>query len=294
MPEREEGEARSSARLELEELLLGMREGSPEAFAQFVRAYEPHIRRVVRSRLRNDLRKKFDSDDFAQQVWEGFFKSPDWTTRCGSPEQLIAYLVGMANHEFARVARAQFRGKRDLRREGSLDDMATVQELQVRDPSPADVAAMHDELERLTRGRPKKHAAIIWLRHAGESCREIAAKLHMHVRTVRKVLARLDPRKGRHQRRAKDQVLSCRGLVPRRFTLAANKQEETEETEKSTRPIPPLSLFPPVRVPFESSLLVGCSDDRETPPGQARWCGSSLPHHPRLRVGFLSKVPTAA
>jgi RNA polymerase sigma factor (sigma-70 family) len=56
-----------------QELLERVRAGDEEAAAEFVRVYEPHVRRVVRARLRlSRLRRLADSSDFCQAVMGSF------------------------------------------------------------------------------------------------------------------------------------------------------------------------------------------------------------------------------
>jgi RNA polymerase sigma-70 factor (ECF subfamily) len=56
-----------------EDLLQRVRAGEEEAAAEFVRVYEPHVRRVVRARLRiARLRRVADSSDFCQAVMGSF------------------------------------------------------------------------------------------------------------------------------------------------------------------------------------------------------------------------------
>ena len=50
--------------------------GSEEAAWNFIETYGPHIQRVVRRRLHQSLRSKFDSVDFVQMVWASFFADP--------------------------------------------------------------------------------------------------------------------------------------------------------------------------------------------------------------------------
>jgi hypothetical protein len=50
-------------------LLDGVRAGDPEAAAELVRLYEPHVRRAVRVEMRDPrLRRVFDSETVARKV----------------------------------------------------------------------------------------------------------------------------------------------------------------------------------------------------------------------------------
>jgi DNA-directed RNA polymerase specialized sigma24 family protein len=57
----------------LRELVRRIREGDEEAAAEFFRTYEPHVRRVIRARLRiGGMRRVSDSSDLCQVVLASF------------------------------------------------------------------------------------------------------------------------------------------------------------------------------------------------------------------------------
>ena len=47
--------------------------GSDEATWELIDTYGPHIQRVIRRKLNQKMRSKFDSLDFVQMVWASFF-----------------------------------------------------------------------------------------------------------------------------------------------------------------------------------------------------------------------------
>ena len=98
--------------------MRGVREGSQDAGWKLVETYGPHILRVVRRSLSQDLRTKFDSIDFVQAVWASIFAEPTRLATFEQPEQLIAYLAAVARNkvvdEFRRRVQTQ---KFDVKRE---------------------------------------------------------------------------------------------------------------------------------------------------------------------------------
>jgi hypothetical protein len=60
--------------------LLGrLRAGDPEAARELVEAYEPHLRRMIRLRIRDSrLRRLFDSADICQSVMANFLTVTDF------------------------------------------------------------------------------------------------------------------------------------------------------------------------------------------------------------------------
>jgi DNA-directed RNA polymerase specialized sigma24 family protein len=59
------------------------------------------------------------------------------------------------------------------------------------DPTPSQVAVARERWQRLMAGRPPLHQKIIALRYTGETYRQIAEKVGMHERTVRKIVEQI-------------------------------------------------------------------------------------------------------
>jgi RNA polymerase sigma factor (sigma-70 family) len=193
---------------QLQALLQQVQQGSQEAARELADTYGPHVRRHVRRTLNPSLRPKFDSIDFVQLVWASFFAEPDRLTQLESPEQLVAYLGGMARHKVLNTGRDLYTQKRDvhrevrfdqLRRELRLDQpgMEAEPHLTSRDPTPSAVAIFNEEWERLVADQPHKVRRIVEMRYAGSTFDEIAAELEIHERTARKVIERLDESRAR-------------------------------------------------------------------------------------------------
>jgi DNA-directed RNA polymerase specialized sigma24 family protein len=68
--------------------------GDPAAAEEFLRAYEPYLRMVVRRQLTPRLRPKFDSTDVVQSIWADVmvgFREGGW--RFTDADHLRAFLV---------------------------------------------------------------------------------------------------------------------------------------------------------------------------------------------------------
>ena len=76
-----------------------VRSGSTDAVWRLIEDYGPHIQRVVRRRLDQRMRSKFDSQDFVQMVWASFFRNPVEMSSFDEPEDLLRYLSAMARHK---------------------------------------------------------------------------------------------------------------------------------------------------------------------------------------------------
>ena len=88
---------------EFDRLMQGIREGSDEAMREFVGIYGKLILQAVRRWLCDNLRSKFDSADFVQNVWVTFFRKPLDQYAFDRSEALIAYLVTLAQQGRGRV-----------------------------------------------------------------------------------------------------------------------------------------------------------------------------------------------
>src|SRR6516165_9879252 len=96
-----------SSEIALPTLLGRLRAGDPDAARELVQAYEPHLRRIIRLRLRDSrLRRLFDSADICQSVMANFFARLSLGQYdLESPAQLVRLLEAMARNKVATQAR---------------------------------------------------------------------------------------------------------------------------------------------------------------------------------------------
>src|SRR4051812_9273338 len=103
-------------------LMRRVNEGSQDAARELYDLYGSHILRVVRRRLSKELRSKFDSIDFVQDVWMSFFASPHGEGKFDRPEALIAYLVKIAHNKVVDTFRQRMQTRKyNVQREHSLE-----------------------------------------------------------------------------------------------------------------------------------------------------------------------------
>jgi RNA polymerase sigma-70 factor (ECF subfamily) len=177
-------------------LMRGVLAGDPDATDRLCRTYQSAILRVVRHRLAQRLRARFDSLDFVHDVWASFFAKPPADVAFARPEELIGYLERMAQFKVGEEARRQIETrKHGMGREMSLHDDTDEPDarLYAREPTPSQVAAAEDEWERMLRGRPPLHQSILHALRNGMTYREIAEKLHTNEKTIQRLVRRLDP-----------------------------------------------------------------------------------------------------
>src|SRR6516165_4749350 len=133
-------------------VLLGrFRAGDPDAARELVEAYEPHLRRMIRLRIRDSrLRRLFDSADICQSVMANFFARLSLGQYdLESPAQLVRLLESMARSKIATQARKAQVVRRD-EREIDNEDGALVPASP--GPSPTEQVAWQ-ELIQIVRSR---------------------------------------------------------------------------------------------------------------------------------------------
>lgn len=175
-------------------LMKRIQQGCPDAARELLAHYEAHLLRVIRRKLNKRLRPKFDSLDFVQAVWASFFANPPRERVFERPEDLVGYLVRLAQNKVIDAVRQRLQTqKHNLNREHSLDGSAAFQAagLTARQPTPSQLAVAREEWDRLLQGQPAHYQQILDLRRQGHSPPEIARELGLDETTVRRALHRL-------------------------------------------------------------------------------------------------------
>lgn len=177
-------------RLLMEQVLAG----DANAASVLQQRYGPAIHQAVRTKLNRQLRSKFDSLDFVQDVWLSFFANPPAEDRFLRAENLVAYLAQVARNKVVDVFRQQRTKKWDVRREHfSLNDSTdgSLTLLPAPQPTPSETVSRGEEWQRLLESQPPVYRRVLILLREGKKPPEIAAELDLHVRTVRRVIAKV-------------------------------------------------------------------------------------------------------
>ena len=88
------------------DLMRRVRAGDEPAAAELVRRYESAVRRSVRLRLNQRLRRAVDSLDVGQAVLGSFFvRVAAGQYEVETPEQLLKLLSTMVRHKISKLAR---------------------------------------------------------------------------------------------------------------------------------------------------------------------------------------------
>lgn len=169
-------------------------QGSEEAAWQLVEQYGERIRRAVRCLLNQRLRSKFDSMDFVQLVWSSLFRAKGNLDRFDRPEELAAFLMTMARNKVGmEVRRRLLTAKYNVNRETSLEAGGHGVQAEVlgSTPEPIEVAIARERWQGIVEERPEQHRLIIKFKLEGYTLQQIAEKLGISERTVRRFLHKL-------------------------------------------------------------------------------------------------------
>ncbi len=174
-----------------------VRAGSGEAAAELLERYGPHVQRVVRKRLNRRLRSRFDSLDFVQDVWASFFAGPPGNRHFENPEKLIAFLVTVARNKVVEAVRRGLMTRHNLNRERSLEGSAAerAEAVAAPTPTPSQVVAAEERLDGLVDKASDQHEDMLYLLKDGNTLEEVASRLGVSERTLRRTLAKLAPRR---------------------------------------------------------------------------------------------------
>lgn len=181
-------------RQEFQSLIAEVRAGSQDAAWKLIELYGPHIQRAVRRQLHASMRSKFDSIDFVQAVWASFFTSRTKAAQFDTPEGLMRFLAAMARNKVVdefrrRVCSQKYGGQHDSPLDEKTDD-GTHDQPHFRD-TPSQIAVARERWNRMFENQPEHYRKIILLRYHGDTYEQIAVKVGMHERSVRKVLDKL-------------------------------------------------------------------------------------------------------
>lgn len=177
-----------SAPGEFAALLTACRDGEPAALEALVSRYLPHVRTAVRSRLSAQLRSRFDSHDFAQDVWASFLLIPLDRLHLPDESALVAYLAQMARNKVVEAYRHQTCRRVGMDRDVPLD---AVGEPAARTHTPSAEAVAVEQWERLTDGLDERDKRMLARLRDGHTHAAIAREFGLSEKTVQRMLARL-------------------------------------------------------------------------------------------------------
>ncbi|WP_435018631.1 RNA polymerase sigma factor [Tundrisphaera sp. TA3] len=154
-----------------------IRAGDAEAAEQFVREFEPEIRRKVRIWLRlrgAAVASQLESVDVCQSVLAEFFdQAQSGRFDLDRPDRVLGLLVAMARHKLGIRLRDQYRQKRDVRRVGPM----VADLIDARAMTPSRILAAREQWETFQEKLDPEERAMADLRGEGLTWAEIADRL---------------------------------------------------------------------------------------------------------------------
>jgi RNA polymerase sigma factor (sigma-70 family) len=186
----------SATRNEFQELMQRLRQGSDGAAREMLSRYGPHIKQVIRQRLHRKLRSKFDSVDFSQAVWASFFADQARLRSFDSPDDLTKYLGAMARNKVVEAFRQRVQTEKyDVDRETPLEGSKGIEPAAIpaSQPTPSQFIMAEEEWDRLAQGQPAYKVQILNLLRQGYTHQEIADKIGINEKTIRRLIRQLHP-----------------------------------------------------------------------------------------------------
>lgn len=156
-----------------------------ELFARYGR----RLAALAENHLNQRLARRVDGEDVVQSVFRTFFRrSAQGDFRIDNSVDLWNLLVQITLNKTRSEARKHTAERRDVRAEVPGEQDGRLAELLNREPGPLEAAAFFDQIESLLEGLPEIYSDILTLRLEGYSQAEIARRLRITRRTVRRAL----------------------------------------------------------------------------------------------------------
>jgi RNA polymerase sigma-70 factor (ECF subfamily) len=164
-------------------------EGDSQAAQEVFTAYEPYLRMMVRRRLSDRLRAKFDSGDVVQSVWVHLLHRQRATgLHLNSPEQLQALLLLEVRHRLFDRFRHYHHS---LEHEQPMLEAEQRGAPSSQEPRPSEMVQADQLWEKMLALCLPDHQELLKLKRQGLSLVEIAAQTGMHEGSVRRIFRRL-------------------------------------------------------------------------------------------------------
>jgi RNA polymerase sigma-70 factor (ECF subfamily) len=177
-----------------EDFLNWWRSGDEDAARQLFDRYVDQLVAVARRRISQRLASRIDAEDIVQSVFRTFFhRAREGKFHLEDPDDLCKLLARITVHKTFRQIAFQKRGKRDAGRETaqSDDSQDLLMKLLAGEPTPEEATAFLDQLEHFLGQLKPQDRRILELRMEGYSNVEIADKLGITDRKIRRIMERV-------------------------------------------------------------------------------------------------------
>jgi len=170
-------------------LMARWRAGDSQAADALFHRYTDRLIALARSRLPAMLGRRIDPEDVVQSVFRSFFAGAlegRYDLQRGG--DLWRLLVTITLHKVYHQMEHHAAGKRSPARERAIGAADAPTELLTREPSPAEAAALADEVAQLFRRLTPDECRVLELRLLGYHRDEIADQMHRSLRTICRIL----------------------------------------------------------------------------------------------------------
>lgn len=177
-------------------LLDRWRGGDQQAAAALFNRYVQRLIAVARSHMSGRLAQRLDPEDVVQSAYRSFFLGArDGRYQIERAGELWRLLAAITLHKLHHQVERHTARKRGLDREQRLDGPAGPFGLETArladEPSPAEAAALAEELEGVMRSLDPAAARVLELWLQGADLDEIASQVSRSQRTVRRTLEKI-------------------------------------------------------------------------------------------------------
>jgi len=167
------------------------RQGDQEAAQKLFERYVEQVLKLARKHLNRALASRVDAEDIAQSVFRTFFhRAGKGQFYVEEPEDICKLLARITVHKTLRQVAFHMRGKRNARAESGETQEMLLNRLAA-GPTSEEAVAFVDQLEHILARLKPADRQILEMRMEGYNNQEIAAKLGISDRKIRRLLERL-------------------------------------------------------------------------------------------------------
>jgi RNA polymerase sigma-70 factor, ECF subfamily len=175
--------------------IYGLRDNDPSAVRQFCESYGPEMERLADRHLVGAIRRRIGPEDVVQSACRTFLRrARAGEFRLDDSATLWRLLCAITLTKAREQARFHQRGRRGIDREQPLaDDDSTRGVRPPADPrpNPAEAVAFDDFFEQVLAGMDEEERRLVDLKLQEFTNDEIAERLGISERTVRRILERI-------------------------------------------------------------------------------------------------------
>jgi RNA polymerase sigma-70 factor (ECF subfamily) len=180
--------------LQVRALLNRWRAGDEDAARQLFQLYVDRLLHLARQRIGQRLGSRIDPEDVVQSVFRTFFhRAKDGQFHFEEPDDVCKLLARITVHKTFRQVAFHKAAKRNMNLEAGHGDGAQDQLLSLLDrgPTPEEANAFVDQVEHFLHRLGPEDRQIIELRMQGYKDVEIAQKLNISDRKIRRLMERI-------------------------------------------------------------------------------------------------------